>query len=60
MNLFGWKAGRAAARPVLARATFGSGRVSGRISGIELGLISSRPVSPLDFRRGYEAQLRED
>jgi hypothetical protein len=53
MKLFGWKAAREAARPVLARAGY-----AGAISRIGLGVIGGGAAAGA-FPQGYEAQLRE-
>ncbi|TXC68180.1 phage portal protein [Sphingorhabdus soli] len=53
MKLFGWKAAREAARPVLARAGYAGG-----ISRIGLGVIGGAQAQGA-FPQGYEAQLRE-
>ncbi len=53
MKLFGWKAAREAARPVLSRAGY-----AGAISRIGLGVIGCGAEAGA-FPRGYEAQVRE-
>ena len=54
MKLFGWKAAREAARPVLARAGYAGG-----ISRIGLGVIGGGGLETGAFPQGYERQLRE-
>ena len=53
MKLFGWKAAREAARPVLSRAGY-----AGAISRIGLGVIGGAQAQGA-FPQGYETQLRE-